>query len=223
MYIQEESPLPFINCTWHAVVERGGVYTDPANEYWCLGFIRHGDSSLSVELYGPSLAPRVLEGHAGEEYWGIEFKAYVALAAMNKGEILNAYVRLPVAGTSFSIGEQYYSIPAYNELEKFAQQLQEDGVIIADQRIDRALQGDGSGFSERSRQRHVKNVTGLTKKQIEQLQRARHAFYLLQTGNSLPQAAAAAGYADQSHMTRSLKLLRGQTPAQIIGAHFGES
>ena len=221
MYIQEYSSLPFINCVWHAIAERDGAYTDPANEYWCLGFIRHGDGSLSVELYGPSLRPRVLEGHAGEEYWGIEFKAYTALSTISKGEILNANILLPVTGTSFLIGERDYSIPVYSELEKFAQQLQEEGIIVADQRIDRALQGSDAGFSERSRQRHFKNVTGLTKKQIEQLQRARHAFYLLQTGSSLAQAAIIAGYADQPHMTRSLSLLRGETPAQIIATHLG--
>jgi AraC-like DNA-binding protein len=223
MYIQEDSSLPFINCIWHAVAERDGVYTDSANEYWCLGFIRHGDDSLSVELYGPSLHPRVLERHAGEEYWGAEFKAYVTLSAISKGEILNAYIRLPVVGTSFLIGGQRYAIPAYGELEKFAQQLQEDGVIVADQHIGRALQGDDTGLSERSRQRRIKSVTGLTKKQIEQLQRARYAFYLLQTGSSLPQAATAAGYADQPHMTRSLRLLRGETPAQIIATHLEKS
>lgn len=223
MYIQEDSPLPFINCIWHAVVERDGAYTDPANEYWCLGFIRHGDGSLSVELYGPSLYPRVLEGHAGEEYWGIEFKVYTTLSAISKGEILNAHVSLRIAGNSFLIGDQSYPIPAYSELEKFAQQLYEDGIIIADRHIDLALQGNSAGFSERSRQRRFKNVTGLTKKQIEQLQRARHAFYLLQAGSDLSQAAVAAGYADQPHMTRSLKLLRGETPAQIIAAHLTRS
>jgi len=223
MYIQEDSSLPFINCIWHAIAEHDGVYTDPANEFWCLGFAKHGDGSLSVELYGPSLHPRVLQGHAGEEYWGIEFKAYVALAVMSKGGILNTNALLPVVDTSFLIGDQRYAIPIYSELERFAQQLQEDRVIMADQRIDRALQGDDAGFSERSRQRYFKSVTGLTKKQIEQLQRARHAYYLLQTGSSLPQAAMVAGYADQPHMTRSLKLLRGETPAQIIAAHLARA
>lgn len=204
------------------MAERDGVYTDPANEYWCLGFIRHSDGSLSVELYGPSLRPRLLEGHADEEYWGIEFKAYVTLAAISKGRILNSSTLLPTVDNSLLIGNKRYAIPAYGELEKFAQQLRKDGVVMADQRIDRALQGDEIGFSERSRQRHFKSVTGLTKKQIQQLRRARYAFYLLQTGCSLPQAAVAAGYADQPHMTRSLKLLRGETPAQIIAAHLGK-
>lgn len=223
MYTQEVSSLPYINCIWHAVAQRDEAYTDPANEYWSLGFVRHSDGSLSVELYGPSLQPRVLQGHAGEEYWGIEFTAYTTLVAISKGKILNAHVSLPVIGTSFAIGGQHYAVPAYDELEKFTQQLQADGVISTDQRIDRALQGDNTGFSERSRQRHFKNITGLTKKQIEQLQRARHAFYLLQTGNSLSQAAVAAGYSDQPHMTRSLKLLRGETPAQIIATHLDQN
>lgn len=223
MYFQEDSSLPYINCIWHATSRQDGVYTDAANEYWCLGFVRHSDGLLSVELYGPSLQPRILEGRAGEEYWGIEFKTYVTLAAISKGDILNAHVNLPVADASFRIKDRYYQVPTYDELEKFATQLEKDGVIAADQRIDRALRGDNAGFSERSRQRHFKNVTGLTKKQIEQLQRARHTFYLLQTGDSLPQAAVAAGYADQPHMTRSLKLLHGETPAQIIAAHLGQS
>lgn len=222
MYIQEDSPLPLVNCIWHAIVEHTGVYTDPANEYWCLGFIRRSDKTLAAELYGPSLRPRVLQGHAGEEYWGIEFKAHVSLAAMTKGTILDAFVSLPTKGDAFSIGSQTYTIPAYSELEALIGQLQDDGELIVDQRIHRALQGDGAGFSERSRQRRIKQVTGLTKKQIEQLRRARHAFYLLQAGNTASQAAVTAGYADQSHLTRSLKLLRDQTPAQIIAAHLAQ-
>jgi len=220
MYIQKQSSLTSINCVWHASVEYDGTYTDPANEYWSLGFIRYANGSFSVELYGPSLQPRKLDGRKDEEYWGIEFRAHVVLCATDKSEILNSYVPLRVTGGSFEIGGRYYPIPSYDELEKIVQQLQKDGVIMADSRLYRALQGNDTGFSERSRQRHFKQVTGLTKKQIEQLRRARHAFYLLQGDANPTQAALAAGYADQSHMTRSLKLLRGETPAQIIAAYL---
>lgn len=223
MYIQKKSSLAPINCVWYALVEHDGTYTDPANEYWSLGFIKHTNGSVSVELYGPSLQPRTLDGHKGEEYWGIEFMAYVTLGATDKGEILNAHMPLRGTGASFEIEGRRYPIPSYEELETFVQQLQADGIILADERMYRALQGDDIGLSERSRQRRFKQITGLTKKQIEQLARARHAFYLLQSGNSPTQAALAAGYADQSHMTRSLKLLRGETPAQIMAAHLRHS
>ena len=223
MYVQEDSPHPLINCTWYANAEHDGVYTDPANEYWSMAFVKRSDKSSGVEVYGPSLRPRILEGFAGEEYWGVEFKAHATLIAISKGELLNADISLPVVDTSFLIGVQCYQIPTYKKLEHFVQQLQEDGIVIADSRIERALQGSDAGLSQRSRQRHVKNVTGLTKKQIEQLKRARHAYYLIQTGHSLPDAAITAGYADQPHMTRSLKLLRGETPTQIIAAHLDQS
>ncbi|HSE61887.1 MAG TPA: helix-turn-helix domain-containing protein [Candidatus Saccharimonadales bacterium] len=220
MYTQKESSLELINCVWHARVAHDGVYTDPANEYWSLGFIRHSSGFFSAELYGPSLQPRTLDGHTSEEYWGIEFRAHVALNSIRKGEILNAHMALRTVDMHFEIGDHQYVIPSYDDLENFAQQLQKDDVIMADSRLCRALRGNDTGFSERSRQRHFKSVTGLTKKQIEQLQRARHAFCLLQSGYSPARASQVSGYADQSHMTRSLKLLRGETPAQIIAAHL---
>ena len=108
----------------------------------------------------------------------------------------------------------------FDELEAFTDQLAEDKIIVSNRQIFRALEGDEVGFSERSRQRHFVNTTGLTKKQIEQLKRARKAFYLLQNGHEPTDAAHLAGYADQSHMTRSLKLLRGETPARIIATYL---
>jgi AraC-like DNA-binding protein len=42
---------------------------------------------------------------------------------------------------------------------------------------------------------------------------------LLQQGISPAECAAACGYADQAHLTRSLRLLHGETPARILGNH----
>lgn len=223
MYTVKDSVLPLINCTWRAIVEHDDVYSDPANEYWSFGFIKHTNDTFSVEVYGPSLKPRVLHGKTGEEYWGVEFKAHVSLGAIGKDSILNAHITLSVEDGHFTIGSKQYLIPQFDSLEAFAQQLQQDGIITADERIYKALLGRTDGLSERSRQRYFKAVTGLTKKQIEQLQHARHAFYLLQHGESATQAAHSAGYADQSHMTRALKLLRGETPAQIIATYLKQS
>ncbi len=46
--------------------------------------------------------------------------------------------------------------------------------------------------------------------------RARHARTLLQQGISILDTVEQAGYADQPHLTRSLKRFMGQTPAQIL-------
>jgi len=59
-------------------------------------------------------------------------------------------------------------------------------------------------------------ATGLTQSAARQIERARYATYLLQQGVSILDTVEQAGYFDQPHLTRSLKHLIGQTPAQIL-------
>ena len=70
----------------------------------------------------------------------------------------------------------------------------------------------------RSAQRHFLQATGITQTTIHQIERARHATNLLKQGVSILDTVHQAGYYDQAHLTRSLKRLIGQTPAQIIRA-----
>jgi AraC-like DNA-binding protein len=56
----------------------------------------------------------------------------------------------------------------------------------------------------------------MTRGQIRQIDRARRACGLLQAGNSIADVVELVGYSDQPHMTRSLKLLAGRTPARIL-------
>ncbi len=49
-----------------------------------------------------------------------------------------------------------------------------------------------------------------------QIERARYATLLLKRGDSIAAATHDAGYFDQPHLTRSLKRLIGQTPAELL-------
>lgn len=210
-----------IRCLWHAVEEEEGrFYDDPANEFWSLGFARHPDGTFSADLFGPSLRPRRVRSTTGDEYWGVEFHAHVVLSGLSKGEVLDSHQSLPIRGRDFFLGPTGRRIPEHTEWEPFLRQLEAEGVLWSDRRICRALQGNTEGISERNRQRLFRQITGLTKKQIEQLQRARQAFFLLQNGRSSVEAALEAGYADQSHMIRAFRQLRGQTPARILSAYL---
>ena len=71
-------------------------------------------------------------------------------------------------------------------------------------------------MSKRTLQRHFLDTTGITKNKSEQIVKARNAFMLLQEGKQIADVAYQLGYADQAHLTRSLKLLAGQTPGEII-------
>ena len=51
---------------------------------------------------------------------------------------------------------------------------------------------------------------------FRRIERARHATNLLSDGASILDAVHEAGYFDQAHLTRSLKVLIGETPAGVM-------
>lgn len=53
---------------------------------------------------------------------------------------------------------------------------------------------------------------------LVRIERARHARTLLWQGTSIAQTAAAAGYADQPHLSREFRRLVGATPAQFAAS-----
>jgi AraC-like DNA-binding protein len=89
-------------------------------------------------------------------------------------------------------------------------------LLTHDQIVDDALRGRTQSLSVRSLQRRFLHVTGLTHKTIQQIERARSALTMLQEGKPIVDVVHEAGYFDQPHLTRSLKLFAGQTPSEIV-------
>lgn len=209
---------PRVRTVWRATVESPERYSVIGSEYWGLSFIRRRDGELAAELDGPSLRNRVVDGHLGERYWGVELAAYAAIPGVPKQAILGETVTLPVSGGHVLLGDHRWPMPAWPDLEDWVDHLAENGGLLVDEEVRKALNGDRIGASERTWQRRYRRTVGLTAQQIDQLHRAQHGYFLLQTGHSPAEAAAGAGFADQPHLTRSLRLIRGQTPAAIIAA-----
>lgn len=111
-----------------------------------------------------------------------------------------------------------WEYPDFENAETFVKRLVLDGLIVMDGTVDTVLQGQPEEQSVRSTQRHFLRATGLTRSTIRQIERARHATNLLKAGVSIVHTVHEAGYYDQAHLTRSLKYLIGQTPAQILRA-----
>jgi methylphosphotriester-DNA--protein-cysteine methyltransferase len=97
----------------------------------------------------------------------------------------------------------------------FVDRLVRKGLLARDPVVDAASQGQLKDCDPRTLQRHFLWATGLTQSSLRQIERARYATYLLQQGVSILDTVEQAGYFDQPHLTRSLKYLIGQTPAQI--------
>jgi methylphosphotriester-DNA--protein-cysteine methyltransferase len=89
---------------------------------------------------------------------------------------------------------------------------------LQNQSVNTALRGHPQERSTRTAQRRFLQATGVTHSAVRQIERARHATNLLKQGVSILDAVHDAGYYDQAHLTRSLKRLIGQTPAQVLRA-----
>jgi hypothetical protein len=89
------------------------------------------------------------------------------------------------------------------------------GIIVRDAGVEAALGSQPGRLPIRSTQRHFLRATGITHRTVRQIERARYATTLLKQGVSILDTVYDAGYFDQAHLTRSLKMLIGQTPVEI--------
>ncbi len=206
---------------WRAFADEDADYVDDASEHWGLSFIRGVDGELAAELAGPRIEGLPIRGHRGESYWGVELAAHVMVPGVDKALLRGAIARLPVEGGCVVLGGRRYAVPEWDGLEAFVARLVDDGVLVADAAVLRALAGDHTGLSRRSWQRRFAAVTGLRRKEIERLDRSRRAYRLLCEGVAPADVAVAVGYADQSHLIRELRRIRGETPARILAATHG--
>ena len=132
------------------------------------------------------------------------------------GTLVDAEVNPPtVSSKSVQLFGSVWQLPDYDNADTFVDWLVRKGLLAREPIVDAALQGQLKDRHLRTIQRRFLRATGLTQSTARQIERARYATYLLQQGSSIPDTVFAAGYFDQPHLTRSLKYLIGQTPAQI--------
>jgi AraC-like DNA-binding protein len=217
VYRYRESSSPLVSIVWRSTAEADGTYVDAANEYWGLAFGTGRDSAFEAVLIGPSLTTRELRVRAGDDNWGVEFRAHVFLRRVPKLEVLGEIRSLPTDGHFFELAGIRFPVPSYESIEDLVEAMVTQGLLVGSPELARALAGDDPGYSERQLQRRFNAEVGLGRKRVAQLQRARRAYALMQAGRSLAEAAAEAGYADQAHLTRSFRLFAGRTPADILG------
>lgn len=216
MHEERSSSSPHIQFVWRAHVREAGRFIDLAHDFWVLVFRTLHDET-EVRLTGPVTESLPITYEAGQINWGIVFKAHVFIRDLPKKDMLNKSTTLPMADKqSFMLGRHVIQCPTFDLAEEFVDDLVRRDILNANMSIAEALEAAAPAMSVRTLQRHYLRTTGVTQNQSQQVARARKAFILLQEGKSIVDAAFEAGYSDQAHMTRSLKLLAGQTPGQIL-------
>jgi AraC-like DNA-binding protein len=210
------SRSPFVEETWEAYSEPEESFISVAASHWEMVVTRQPSTSR-LTVRGPETSATTVPIPADAEFFGIQFTLGTFMPSLQPAQLLDRSLTLPqVTNTSFWLDGTVWELPGPGTADVFVERLVRAGLLVHDPIVPRTLQGEVRGLSTRSIQRRVSRATGLTRGAIRQIDRAARAVELLARGASAPDVARRAGYADQSHLTRSLRRLVGQTPLQIV-------
>ncbi len=213
---ERRSDSPFVERIWRTQSERTGSIISLALSHWQMCVWRY-EGKMTLTVRGPETKATQVPVPANAEYLGIVFKLGTFMPRLPASQLVDGALNLPEAtGQSFWLDSAAWQFPDYENADAFVARLVREGLLVREPVVNAVLQGQLNPLSVRSIQRRFMRATGVTHRAIYQIERARYATILLQQGVSILDAVEAAGYADQPHLTRSLKQLIGQTPAQIL-------
>ena len=209
------SDSPYIHMIWRGRVERDYIAVCPADAQWNLLFVRHEDK-VRVTIEGPTSKAISKHQLEGREFLVIKFELGTYTPDLSLTTLLDRDAVLPEAASkSFWLKGAAWQLPDFENAETFVDRLVREGLLVHDPVVGAALQEQATPVSFRTVRRRFLNATGLPHKTIQQIERAQQAAALLEQGVPILDAVYEVGYADQPHMTRSLKRFYGQTPAQL--------
>ena len=210
------SDSSLVESMWRTQSQGGGSFISLAETHWGMVVTRQkGKTTLTVR--GPETRASPSPVPVDADFFGIIFKLGTFMPALPARTLVDGEVNLPEAtGKSFWLDGSAWEFPTFDNADAFVQRLVHLGLLVQEPIVEAALQGRLKDLSLRSVQRRFLGATGLTHAAVRQIERARHAVSLLNRGVSILDTVDQAGYADQPHLTRSLKHFVGQTPAQIL-------
>jgi AraC-like DNA-binding protein len=212
-----ESSSLHVERVWRSRSRDGGTFLSMADSNIELVFTRL-PGVLAATLRGPVSRASFVDCPAHGEWLAIRFRIGTYLPGIATAALADHQnVQLPVLPDGrFVLRGAAWEIPCFDNAEDFVDRLARAGVLASSPHTAAALHGDFGRVTQRSAQRHFRQVTGMTLGGHRQIQRARGAAALLLEGRSLLDATFDAGYFDQAHLTRSLRSLVGTTPARLV-------
>ena len=214
-----ESDSPYIHMIWRGHTGENYVATCPAEPRWNLLLIKQKDE-VKVTIEGP-LTQALNKFRLDEsDFLVIKFRLGAFFPRLPVTNLANTDALLPEgASKSFWLDGSTWEFPTFENAETFVNRLVREEVLALDPVVSGVLENQPQDISSRTVRRRFIYTTGLTPKALQQIERAQQAAELLGKGTSILDAVYEAGYADQPHLTRSLKRFYGQTPAQIVAAN----
>ena len=209
------SRSPLVEKTWQTRSKPEETFISVAATHWEMVVTRQrGAARLTVR--GPETRATTVPIPQDAEFFGIQFSVGTFMPGLPPGRLVDRTVTLPAAaGRSFWLDGSAWELPHSDTADVFVERLVRAGLLVHDPIVAEALHGDVEGFSTRSLERRVVRATGLSRGAMGRIRRAERAVELLSRGVPASEVAHRTGYADQPHLTRSLRRFVGQTPSQI--------
>ena len=207
----------YVDSIWHGRADTDHTLMCPADGRWNLCFTTvKGRVQVSVE--GP-MSRAVPKTHVeGVDWLVIKFKLGVYLPGMSARNYLDGAALLPeAANRSFWLHRSTWQVPDYDNADTFVDWLVRADAVQFNPVVSAALQDQPLPAAARTLRHHFLQTIGLSQSRIRQIERARLAMTLLQQDVSILDVVHRLGYADQPHLTRSLKRFMGYTPTQAMG------
>ena len=215
-----ESESPYVDTVWRSHNLTDGTYLATPDGSWDLIVLIGQDGARQMMLAGQATKSSYVPYQAGTGSIVISFTAGAYMPHLPGDAMLDLVEILPnFDDDHFMLAGHTYEFPTFENAEELVARLVQTGVLKHDGVVDSALKGSPKAMSPRATQRHFAHATGLTQKYLEQIKRAQQAVVLLQQGKKPIEAAQDAGYADQPHMSKSLKKIMDSTPSNVDDIH----
>jgi AraC-like DNA-binding protein len=216
VFEEQAAGLPPIEKIWRTRSEPVERFISVAESHLEI-VVTSQDGKAYLTVLGPQSRATTAPIPQDAEFFGIQLRRGVYLPNLPTWQLVDDAITLPDATSrTVWLDGSAWELPTYDNADVFVNRLARAGLLEWDPVVEAALEGRVEHLSLRSVQRRVLQATGLTLSGIRQIDRALEAAELLDLGVPIAEAVELTGYADQAHLTRSLKRYVGQTPGQIV-------
>jgi hypothetical protein len=207
---------PLVREVWRTTSVPEARFISVATPDWEIAITRQ-DERAWVTVRGPETSASISPIPRGAEFIGIRFARGAFMPTLPPSRLVDDSLELPSPERrSFWLEGAAWELPRFDDLHAFVSRLVAADLLVFDPIAAAALDGGEVDHSERSVQRRVARATGLSRRLIAQIERAEAAAAMLMNGSSIGDVVSDLRYADQAHLTRSVRRFIGQTPSEIV-------
>jgi AraC-like DNA-binding protein len=206
-----------IQTVWRSASNEAGSFISAAYSTWELVFWNIAGIA-GTSLRGPETVATHAQVPADGRWLGIRFRTGVVLPGVNHFASCDRTLELPMLDARhFRLAGQTYEVPTFDNADCLVAQLVRRGRLALDHHVLSSLHAETStGREAKATQRRFRSATGLNRRSVKTIERARKAASMLLDGRTIGDTIDAVGYCDQPHLTRSLTRLIGLTPMALM-------